>query len=78
MILALGLGTFLRALVAGAAAVTLENVADHATAAWAARQIVQAFPDETAPTYLLRDRDAVYGEAFTRCVANPRPWGARG
>ena len=34
------------------------NVTDHPTAAWTARQIVEAFPDETAPTYLLRDRDA--------------------
>jgi len=44
------------------------NATDHPTAAWAARQIVEAFPDETAPTYLLRDRDAIYGEAFARCV----------
>ena len=33
------------------------SVTDHPTAAWTARQIVEAFPDETAPTYLLRDRD---------------------
>ena len=33
------------------------NVTDHPTAAWTARQIVEAFPDEAAPTYLLRDRD---------------------
>jgi putative transposase len=44
------------------------NVTDHPTAAWTARQIVEAFPEETAPTYLLRDRDAIYGEAFARCV----------
>ena len=30
----------------------------------AAQQIVHAFPDETGPAYLLRDRDAVYGRDF--------------
>jgi len=28
------------------------------------QQIVEAFPDDTAPRYLLRDRDKVYGEDF--------------
>jgi putative transposase len=36
------------------------NVTDHPTAAWAAHQLVESFPEETAPKYLLRDRDAVY------------------
>ena len=45
------------------------NVTDHPTAAWTARQIIDAFPEETAPKYLLRDRDSIYGEAFTRCVS---------
>jgi len=45
------------------------NVTDHPTAAWTARQIIEPFPEETAPKYLLRDRDAIYGEAFTRSVA---------
>jgi putative transposase len=45
-------------------------VTDHPTAGWTARQILQAFPDETAPRYLLRDRDAIYGESFTRCIAS--------
>src|SRR5262245_19718781 len=44
------------------------GVTDHPTAAWAAHQIVHAFPDETAPAYLLRDRDAIYGAAFERRV----------
>jgi putative transposase len=44
------------------------NVTDHPTAHWAARQLIEAFPEETAPKYLLRDRDAIYGEIFTRCV----------
>ena len=33
-----------------------------------ARQIVEAFPDETAPTHLLRDRDQIYGAEFARRV----------
>ncbi len=37
-------------------------------AAWTAQQIVEAFPEESAPRYLLRDRDAVYGEVFRRRV----------
>jgi hypothetical protein len=46
------------------------SVADQPTAVWTARQILEAFPNETAPRYLLRDRDAIYGECFTRCIAN--------
>jgi len=42
------------------------NVTDHPTSAWTAQQIVETFPDETAPRYLLRDRDAIYGGAFVR------------
>jgi putative transposase len=44
------------------------NVTDHPTAAWAAHQLVESFPEETAPEYLLRDRDAIYGDAFERRV----------
>src|SRR5262249_30384639 len=44
------------------------NVTDHPTAAWAAHQLVENFPEETAPEYLLRDRDAIYGDAFVRRV----------
>jgi putative transposase len=40
------------------------NVTEHPTAAWTAQQIVDAFPDESAPAYLLRDRDRVYGQPF--------------
>jgi putative transposase len=45
------------------------NVTDHPTAAWSAHQLVESFPEETAPTYLLRDRDAIYGEVFVRRVS---------
>ena len=40
------------------------NVTEHPTAAWTAQQLVDAFPDESAPAYLLRDRDHVYGPQF--------------
>ena len=44
------------------------NVTEHPTAAWTAQQIVDAFPDDTAPSYLLRDRDTIYGHAFRQRV----------
>ncbi len=34
---------------------------DSPTAAWTSRQIVQAFPFDTAPRFLIPDRDAIYG-----------------
>jgi transposase InsO family protein len=45
------------------------NVTAHPSAAWTAQQVVQAFPWETAPRYLLRDRDGVYGVDFRGRVA---------
>jgi hypothetical protein len=42
------------------------NVTEHPTAAWSAQQVVDAFPDDTAPSWLHRDRDAVYGDVFRR------------
>jgi hypothetical protein len=33
-----------------------------------AQQIVEAFPWDTAPTYLVRDNDGAYGQAFTSRV----------
>jgi putative transposase len=44
------------------------NVTEHPTAAWTAQQLVDAFPDDSAPSYLLRDRDAVYGHVFHQRV----------
>jgi transposase InsO family protein len=38
------------------------------TARWAAQQLIEAFPYDTAPRYLIRDRDAIFGEAFQRRV----------
>ena len=44
------------------------NVTDAPTAQWTAQQLVEAFPWQTAPRYLLRDRYAVYGVAFSSRV----------
>ena len=44
------------------------NVTEHPTAVWTARQLIEAFPDESAARFLLRDRDVIYGEAFVRRV----------
>ncbi len=45
------------------------NVTEHPTAAWTAQQVIDAFPDDRAPRWLLRDRDAIYGDAFRRRIA---------
>ena len=48
------------------------NVTDSPTAAWTAQQIVEAFPDDSAPRYLLRDRDRIYSGEFRRRVKGMR------
>src|SRR5256885_1400222 len=48
------------------------NVTEHPTAEWSAQQIVDAFPDDTTPAYLLRDRDSVYGGSFRQRVKGLR------
>jgi putative transposase len=40
------------------------NVTAHPTAVWTAQQMIEAFPEDSAPRYLLRDRDQIYGEEF--------------
>jgi putative transposase len=40
------------------------EVTENPTQDWLARQMTEAFPWDTAPHYLLRDRDASYGGAF--------------
>ena len=39
---------------------------EHPTAVWTVQQLVDAFPDESAPAYLLRDGDRVNGQPFRR------------
>jgi transposase InsO family protein len=59
-------------------------VTRHPTAEWIARQLTEAFGWETAPRYLLRDRDQLYGNIFVervramgirdRLIAPRSPW----
>jgi len=42
------------------------NVTSNPTAEWVARQITEAFPWDTAPGYMIRDRDRIYGTVVTR------------
>jgi len=44
------------------------NVTAHPTAEWTAQQLRNAFPWDSAPRYLLRDRDRIFGDNFTRQV----------
>ena len=44
------------------------DVTPNPTPAWLARQITEAFPWDTAPRFLLRDRDASYGPTFRNRV----------
>src|SRR3989442_1172377 len=44
------------------------NVTEHPTSAWTTQQLVDAFPGDCAPPYLLRDRDSIYGHAFQHRV----------
>jgi putative transposase len=40
------------------------NVTAHPTAEWTGQQLREAFPFEQLPRYLLRDRDAIFGDAL--------------
>jgi hypothetical protein len=44
------------------------NVTQHPTAVWAAQQIIEAFPEDRAPRFMVRDRDGIYGNSFTSRV----------
>src|SRR5215468_8285578 len=46
------------------------NVTEHPTAQWTAQQIVEAFPWDETPRYLLRDRDSIYGEHLQQRITN--------
>jgi putative transposase len=45
------------------------NVTAHPTADWTAQQMLEAFPFDTAPRYLLRDRDRIFGQEFRNQIA---------
>jgi putative transposase len=42
------------------------NVTEHPTAEWTARQLLEAVAVEDPPRYLIRDRDQIYGQRFSR------------
>jgi hypothetical protein len=44
------------------------NVTATPSAAWTGQQVIEAFPWETVPRFLLRDRDGIYGAEFARRV----------
>jgi len=44
------------------------GVTAHPTAEWTTQQLREAFPWDTAPRYLLRDRDRIFGDAFSKQV----------
>ena len=46
------------------------NVTPSPTAKWTAQQVIEAFPWNTAPKYLLRDRDRIYGTIFRQRLEN--------
>ena len=46
------------------------NVTANPNAQWTAQQVVEAFPEDSVPKYLLRDRDSIYGSFFRIRVKN--------
>jgi putative transposase len=46
------------------------NCTARPTSAWTTQQLVEAFPDDTAPRWLLRDRDNIYDERVRRRIAS--------
>jgi hypothetical protein len=48
------------------------NVTDSPTAEWTSLQLIQAFPFGTAPRYVIRDRDSIYGEKVVETLVPPR------
>jgi transposase InsO family protein len=44
------------------------NVTRHPTAAWVSQQLREAFPYDTAPMYLIHDRDAIFGAEVVETI----------
>lgn len=40
------------------------NMTAEPTAQWTAQQVVEAFPEDSVPKYLLRDRHSIFGSFF--------------
>jgi hypothetical protein len=54
-------------------------VTAHPTAEWIVQQLREAFPWDTAPSYLLRDRDRIFGQDFVHQIrVSNRSWPRRG
>jgi putative transposase len=49
-------------------------ITEDPTAMWTAQQIIEAFPHDSAPRRLLRDRDGIYSDVFRRRVASRASW----
>ena len=46
------------------------NITSNPTAEWTSRQIAEAFPWDTAPKYMIRDRAGIYGNVFRGRLKN--------
>ena len=44
------------------------NITSSPTAFWTGQQVIEAFPWDSAPKYLIRDNDSIYGVEFTKRV----------
>jgi putative transposase len=42
------------------------NITSHPTAEWTSQQLLQAFPYDSAPQFIIRDRDCIYGDLVQR------------
>jgi putative transposase len=50
--------------IAGIDFFTVPTATFRPTAAWTAQQMIEAFPEDASPRFLLRDRDSIYGAEF--------------
>jgi len=46
------------------------NVTTSPSAQWTAQQVVEAFPYETAPRFLLHDCDSIFGASFVQRISS--------
>jgi putative transposase len=46
------------------------NVTANPSAQWTTQQVIEAFPFDSAPRFLMRDRDGIYGDEFHRRIDN--------
>ena len=44
------------------------SITQNPSAIWTAQQVIEAFPFETSPRFILRDRDRIYGEYFRKRI----------